>query len=107
MHGLSRRLARVFWPHQTIRAVHCGPCRGMRYVVSPAMGVSYAFGRGTYNFAFLKSKVKRGMTVYDIGANAGQVALFFSKVVGAEGSVFAFEPIAKNILPYIYEDWED
>jgi FkbM family methyltransferase len=61
------------------------------------MGVSYAFGRGTYNFAFLKSKVKRGMTVYDIGANAGQVALFFSKVVGAEGSVFAFEPIAKNI----------
>jgi len=33
-----------------------------------------------------------GMTVYDIGAQAGFYTLFFSALVGESGQVFAFEP---------------
>jgi FkbM family methyltransferase len=40
----------------------------------------------------LFSLVKSGMTVLDIGANIGGTALTFSKIVGKEGAVIAFEP---------------
>jgi FkbM family methyltransferase len=36
--------------------------------------------------------VKPGMTVLDIGANIGSTALGFSKIVGNEGTIIAFEP---------------
>jgi FkbM family methyltransferase len=40
--------------------------------------------------------IKSGMTVLDIGANIGGTALSFSKIVGKEGAVIAFEPDAIN-----------
>jgi FkbM family methyltransferase len=42
--------------------------------------------------AFLQSSLKRGMTVLDIGAHQGVHTLLASKMVGAEGRVFSFEP---------------
>lgn len=41
----------------------------------------------------LKSILKPGMTVLDIGANIGEVTLLAGKYVGPTGKVFAFEPI--------------
>jgi FkbM family methyltransferase len=40
--------------------------------------------------------VHRGMTVYDIGAQAGFYSLAFSKLVGDSGHVYSFEPLAEN-----------
>jgi len=37
--------------------------------------------------------LRDGMTVYDVGANRGQLALFFSRVVGSRGRVVSFEPV--------------
>jgi FkbM family methyltransferase len=37
-------------------------------------------------------KIQTGMTVYDVGANKGQMTLLFSKLVGVKGRVIAFEP---------------
>jgi FkbM family methyltransferase len=56
------------------------------------MGMTYAFGRGSFNFEFLQQNIGQNMTVYDIGANQGQTALFFRQCVGPNGSVYAFEP---------------
>jgi FkbM family methyltransferase len=39
------------------------------------------------------------MTVYDVGANRGQMTLFFSQAVGPSGTVVAFEPV-----PAVFED---
>ena len=40
--------------------------------------------------------VKPGMVVYDIGANAGFYTLALARLVGKEGKVCAFEPLAEN-----------
>ncbi|MBF0521778.1 MAG: FkbM family methyltransferase [Candidatus Omnitrophica bacterium] len=40
--------------------------------------------------------IKPGMTVLDIGANIGYYTILFSKLVGKEGKVHAFEPDALN-----------
>jgi FkbM family methyltransferase len=41
---------------------------------------------------FFEQKLKPGMNVVDIGANQGLYSLMFSRLVGATGTVIAFEP---------------
>lgn len=38
-----------------------------------------------------------GMTVFDIGANAGYITMLLAKLVGDSGHVHAFEPIPQNV----------
>ncbi len=40
----------------------------------------------------IKTEIKKGMKVFDLGANIGLFTLHFSKLVGEEGHVYAFEP---------------
>jgi|TARA_B100001971_G_C18120684_1_gene499271 FkbM family methyltransferase len=44
---------------------------------------------------FISSKVRQGMTVFDIGADIGYYSLLLAKLVGPTGLVFSFEPIPK------------
>jgi len=37
-------------------------------------------------------KVKTSDVVIDVGANCGHLSIFFSKLVGQNGKIFAFEP---------------
>ena len=46
--------------------------------------------------AAIRKLIKPGMTVWDLGANAGFYTLAFSRMVGPRGQVVAFEPSAKN-----------
>ena len=46
--------------------------------------------------ALFKNIIKPGMRVLDLGANIGFYTVLFSKLVGENGKVFAFEPDAKN-----------
>ena len=41
---------------------------------------------------FYLEYLREGMTVFDVGANVGELALLFSRFVGASGGVHAFEP---------------
>ena len=42
------------------------------------------------------SHVKKGHTVFDIGANAGNFTILFSNIVGKKGKVFSFEAVPKT-----------
>jgi FkbM family methyltransferase len=90
---LLRIIVRIFYPYGSERTVLRGHNKGMRYIVKPGMGASYALGEYNMPFHFLAQKITDGMVVFDIGANRGQCTLFFSKQVGREGKVISFEPV--------------
>lgn len=54
---------------------------------------------------FLRKYISEGMSVIDIGANFGFYSLTFSKLVGTEGKVYAFEPDI-NLNKYLKESVE-
>ena len=49
-------------------------------------------GRGSMEKRAFLALVRRGDVVFDIGANRGHFTRFFSRIVGEEGAVHAFEP---------------
>lgn len=46
--------------------------------------------------ALFKKIIKPGMNIIDIGAHVGYYTTYFSKLVGPEGVVYAFEPDSNN-----------
>lgn len=98
MKNLYHRLARFFYPQGSVRKVWRGPARGALFEVVTGMGATYAMGFPHWNFAFLSRHIRPGMVIYDVGANCGQMALFFSRVTGPSGRVIAFEPVPSNLL---------
>lgn len=42
-------------------------------------------------------KIKKGDVILDAGANCGHLSVYFSKLIGADGIVYAFEPDRYNI----------
>ena len=95
---MLRRLARNLFPTGAIRKVLHGPAKGTLFEVVEGMGVTYALGRNHWHFEFLTHHIKPGFTIYDVGANCGQMSLFFSKIVGPSGRVLAFEPVPDNVM---------
>lgn len=89
---LLRCVALALYPRGAVRRVLRGPAKGMRFYVADGMGVSYAIGRDSSPPSWFSRHVRRGMTVYDVGANRGQMTLIFANLVGPEGSVVALEP---------------
>ncbi|MBN8420536.1 MAG: FkbM family methyltransferase [Verrucomicrobia bacterium] len=94
---LSHVLARMFYPYGKSRTVVRGPLKGFKFVVTPGMGVTYAFGSDSINWRFLASCVNPGDVVYDVGGNCGQMALYFSAWSGLAGAVYTFEPAFHNL----------
>lgn len=95
---------RVPFPYGKERRVLRGPAKGMRFIVEPGIGVSYALGTQAAAPRFFAKWVRPGGTVYDVGSNKGQMALIFAALVGPSGRVLAFEPapheyksLARNI----------
>lgn len=92
--GIIRNgIVRMFYPYGTIRRIFRGPLTGVRFVVEPSMGLTYALGGQGFNWDFLSRHISPGMVIYDVGGNRGQMSLFFSKQVGSTGQVLSFEPV--------------
>ena len=94
-------LVRGLYPTGAVRTVLRGPVSGARFRVHQGMGAAYALGIDGFCLNWYRTHVKPGMTIYDIGANRGQTALFLSRLVGANGRVFSFEP-----MPEVFADLE-
>jgi FkbM family methyltransferase len=45
---------------------------------------------------FYLEYLREGMTVFDVGANVGELTMLFSRFVGASGGVHAFEPTGRG-----------
>lgn len=84
-------------PGSLVVRVLQGPLLGARWVVGSS---NHGCWLGCY-----ESKKQRaclayaypGMTVYDLGANVGFYTLLFSRLVGSNGAVHAFEPVDRNL----------
>jgi FkbM family methyltransferase len=81
-----------------------GPARGMKWIAGSSL---HGCWLGTYELKkqqVLERFVRPGMTVYDVGANAGFYTLFLSRLVGDTGRVFAFEPcpyVARFLIDHV------
>lgn len=88
---------RVFADLDKVRVTVCGaPFRldVLRRSVSRSV---YLGGRAHADvIRMLRTNAKPGMTVADIGANVGYMAVHLGDVVGPEGTVLAFEPEPRN-----------
>jgi FkbM family methyltransferase len=84
-------------PSGTVVRIATGLNKGLKWICGSSIQRCWF---GTYEFDkqdFVAGIVKPGMTVWDVGANVGFYTLAFSRLVGASGAVFAFEPLAANV----------
>ena len=51
----------------------------------------------TFLFKRLNSEALQGKIIYDIGAHIGFHSLYFARLVGPKGKIYAFEPNQKNV----------
>jgi FkbM family methyltransferase len=70
-----------------------GPAAGLWISLNPRTGKSVLLGEGDPRVQqALAEYLRPGMVFYDLGANVGFFSLLASRLVGAEGHVFSFEP---------------
>lgn len=91
--SLQQNIVRALYPYGSIRRVLSGTGRGFRYRVENGMGLTYALGVCAAHSWLLLDRLRPSMTVFDIGANRGQMALLFAARVGSGGRVYSFEPV--------------
>jgi FkbM family methyltransferase len=94
--GRIARLPLRLIPRNTVVRVRSGLNEGARWIVGSSV---HGCWLGTFEAdhqGIVRTLVRRGMTAWDVGANAGFYTLAFSRAVGTNGRVFAFEPLAEN-----------
>ena len=101
--GRGTLLGRVLrWPLSLIPAnarlpIVQGPLRGHRWIAGSS---NHGCWLGSYENdqqEILKSRLKEGDVVFDIGAHVGFYTLLSSRLVGHRGRVVAFEPVPENL----------
>jgi FkbM family methyltransferase len=96
--GLIRKQLNSFAPSGlTELVIASGVLRGVRLKLDLKSEKQYWLG--TYEPDLLQAIhdfCGEGMVAYDVGANIGYISLVFSRTVGENGHVFAFEPLPAN-----------
>ena len=92
--GRIVRLPARLLPKSAVMHIRRGPAHGMKWIAGSAV---HGCWLGTFELTkqkLVERLVRPGMTVYDVGAQAGFYTLIFSQMVGVTGHVIAFEPCA-------------
>ncbi|MBK7665078.1 MAG: FkbM family methyltransferase [Sterolibacteriaceae bacterium] len=99
--GAKRRIAKIGVAcKRTIVGpgeIEAGPAKGLRFDAGDDSG---RFAQGDYELPVqqaLAALVHPGDVCYDIGANLGFFSVLLARLVGPDGSVFAFEPVPANV----------
>ena len=95
--GKLVRLPLRLIPKTAIFTVKTGINRGMKWIIGSSVHGCWIGNYETEKQAIVKQLIKPGVTVFDIGGNAGFYTLAFSRLVGKGGHVWTFEPFAENI----------
>ncbi len=96
--GRALRLPLQFVPRHSVVTVKSGINKGMLWVAGSSVHSCWLGHYEPEKQALVRRLTRRGMTVFDIGANAGFYTLAFSRLVGETGRVLAFEPYAGNAV---------
>jgi FkbM family methyltransferase len=87
-------LIRTAYRPGTVRTILLGPGRGLKYHVFSDFGMAPVYGGWEPETQrFMQEAVGWGDVVYDVGANRGIHSLMLSRLVGATGHLYAFEPV--------------
>ena len=94
----KQTVQKLIWPYGSIAKILRGYLKGYKFVVSENSGWSPILGRWEpENHKIFQRVIQPGQTVFDLGANNGIHSLLFSKLVGKNGKVYAFEPLPENV----------
>ena len=100
MKRIIKRILYFLFPNKriTLRMIH-GLYKGIKLNVSikNQLGI-ILYPNEIHLQRFLKKNLDVGDTAFDIGSNIGYTSILASKMVGASGHVYSFEPINKNYL---------
>jgi FkbM family methyltransferase len=81
----------------TAEKIETGPGKGLRFDAGPD---THRFSTGQYERPVqeaIAAVVRPGNVCYDIGANVGFFSIVLSRLAGPTGSVYAFEPVPRNV----------
>jgi len=95
--GTLLRMPLRLIPRSSVVTVRSGLNKGARWRIGSSIHKCWL---GTYEPEkqdLLSRLVRPGMVVWDVGANAGFYTLALSRLVGNDGRVYAFEPLAENV----------
>lgn len=89
---------RTFSP--TWNTLTYAPLKGVRIFFDPSGPWQKTIIDNTYDaplFEAVRAARPEGKVIFDIGAHIGFHSLYFARLVGAKGKVYAFEPNPKNL----------
>lgn len=96
--GRLLRLPLRLIPKSRVVPIAMGPLKGMRWRVGSSIHGCWLGTYETVKMRVIGRWLRPGITVYDIGANAGMYTLLSSRAVGPRGRVYAFEPLGQNAM---------
>ena len=101
---LRARVSRGLWDHGRWmlprRHVRCRGRGGWIYLNPSESRMMLERALGVYEYTEMAAAarvIRPGMTAVDVGANKGDYALMFARLVGPSGRVLAFEPDDRNL----------
>lgn len=97
LRGRLLRLPLRLLPRGMVVSVRSGINHGLHWIIGSSTHGCWLGTYETHKQDAVRRLARPGMTIFDVGANAGFYTMAFSRLVGAKGRVYAFEPFAENV----------